>query len=110
MLRRERKDELFTPPKFNSSPLKNGGKGRQSFPIGVEGNFSGAFAVKLPGGFHTQIFQCIYMYRTNFWSYLILTKVILTQILLVYKTRRIYGTIVYLPTNLPHKIQPFMDR
>ena len=31
----------YTPPKFNSLPLKNDGTGRRSFPIG-EGNFSWA--------------------------------------------------------------------
>ena len=30
-----------TPPKFNSSPLKNDGKGRRSFPIGLLVTFQG---------------------------------------------------------------------
>jgi len=44
LLRRNKKDiyiipytvyQYYTPPKFNSSPLKKGGEGRRSFPIGM---------------------------------------------------------------------------
>ena len=39
-----------TPLKFNSSPLKNGGKGRRSgFLLGQTVTFQGEFAVKLQG-------------------------------------------------------------
>ena len=37
-------------PQASSSPLKNGGWGVQTFPLGAKGLFSGAFAVSFKEG------------------------------------------------------------
>ena len=45
---------VYTPPKFNSSPLKNDGKGRPAFPFGFRLIFRGELLNFAPG--------CIYIY------------------------------------------------